>query len=80
MAQAAETLDSLAETDAVLEAAVELVQQQLDTLRRQRARIASAADTSAALAGVQADLEALALEFAPVLESLTGDDDRGPPG
>ena len=70
--------EALAETDAVLEAAVELVQQQLDGLRRQRAQVGSAADPVAELAGVRADLEALAIEFAPVMETLAGDEGPGP--
>jgi phage shock protein A len=78
--EATATLESLAETDAVLDAAVTLVEQQLDTLRRQRARVGSATDAAAALAGVRADLEALAVEFAPVLETLTNDERAGPAG
>lgn len=80
VAEATATLESLADTDAVLDAAVTLVQQQLDVLRQQRARLTSATDTAAALAGVQADLEALAVEFEPVLETLTGDERSGPVG
>jgi phage shock protein A len=63
------SLDRVRDTEAALGAALRLIEQQLDAVRRRRDSLRHT-HAKAALAAVQDDLRALAEQYAPVTEAL----------
>jgi phage shock protein A len=77
IAQLESELGRVRETETVLDGALRLVGQQLDTLRHKHDAARNAPGGKAALAAVQADLEALASAYVPVTDALRKAGGRG---